>query len=188
MKTNTNKRLAEFEQVKTPLLKEWGNGEKWETLKKGVYFTFKHNIDEFLKYEAGTLKDDYKSERNMTNNELDNLFGLPYTSSGEFAAIWNTNTQARAKYGALLYFRGVALSTDYKTVLIFDQPQKNAVEKTFYFYEYEFYNYQREEKQRGRAKMWGEFIKDANKLSLKAFEIVKKYNGKQYGEKTKTII
>lgn len=188
MKTNTNKRLDQFKQIKKPLLKEWGEGFRWDALTKSIYFTLKHNIDGFMVYEAGTKREDNQSESNMTDEQLENLFGLPYTSSGDFAGIWNTNTQARAKYGAPLYFRGVAVADDLAAVLIFDQPQKNAVEKTYYFYDYEFNNYQREERARERAQKWGEFVKDANKVASAVFEIVKSYNGKQYGEKTKRKI
>lgn len=45
---------------------------------------------------------------------VSDVFGLPYTSSGDFAAIWNTNAAARLKRtgksaGDGLFFRGVAI-------------------------------------------------------------------------------
>ena len=45
---------------------------------------------------------------------VSDVFGLPYTSSGDFAAIWNTNAEARLKRTGKsasdgLFFRGVAI-------------------------------------------------------------------------------
>lgn len=45
---------------------------------------------------------------------VSDVFGLPYTSSGNFAAIWNTNAEARLKRTGKterdgLFFRGVAI-------------------------------------------------------------------------------
>lgn len=42
---------------------------------------------------------------------VSDVFGLPYTSSGDFAAIWNTNASAKAttKTGEPAYFKGVAI-------------------------------------------------------------------------------
>ena len=45
---------------------------------------------------------------------VSDVFGLPYTSSGDFAAIWNTNTAARLRRTGKsaddgLFFRGVAI-------------------------------------------------------------------------------
>ena len=47
-------------------------------------------------------------------------FGLPYTSSSSFAAVWNTNTEARLR-GTRLYFHGIAVTTDGKAVGVFTE-------------------------------------------------------------------
>ena len=54
-----------------------------------------------------------KRERNV---EL--TYGLPYTSSGEYAAIWNTNVDARSLSDSDLQFKGVALDKDNNPVII----------------------------------------------------------------------
>ena len=54
-----------------------------------------------------------KRERNV---EL--TYGLPYTSSGEYAAIWNTNVDARSNDDLDLQFKGVALDKDNNPVII----------------------------------------------------------------------
>lgn len=182
-------KLKDFETIKSPLLKEWGDNEKeFESITKHLYYILKTNINHNLVYEAGESVAPYDSEYFLSAEKLENVFGLPYTSSGDFAAIWNTNTQARAKYGAPLYFRGVAYTENREGVLIFDQDQKNTVEKTFYFYEYEFLQYQEQEKKKQAAKDWNEFLKASNKIKNKALEILKQYEGKPYGEKTRDKI
>lgn len=45
-------------------------------------------------------------------------YGLPYTSSGEYAAIWNTNVDARSNDDPNLQFKGVALDKDNNPVII----------------------------------------------------------------------
>ena len=48
-------------------------------------------------------------------------FGLPYTSTGSFAAVWNTNAEARLR-GTSLYFEGVAIdAADGRPVGIFTE-------------------------------------------------------------------
>ena len=54
-----------------------------------------------------------KRERNV---EL--TYGLPYTSSGEYAAIWNTNVDARSNDDLGLQFKGMALDKDNNPVII----------------------------------------------------------------------
>lgn len=54
-----------------------------------------------------------KRERNV---EL--TYGLPYTSSGEYAAIWNTNVDARSNEDTNLAFKGMALDKDNNPVII----------------------------------------------------------------------
>lgn len=54
-----------------------------------------------------------KRERNV---EL--TYGLPYTSSGEYAAIWNTNVDARSNDNLPLQFKGMALDKDNNPVII----------------------------------------------------------------------
>ena len=64
-------------------------------------------LDKHLKIIHG------KRERNV---EL--TYGLPYTSSGEYAAIWNTNVDARSLSDLDLQFKGVALDKNNNPVII----------------------------------------------------------------------
>lgn len=183
-------KLKDFEKPKKQLLKEWKfASEKEHDIKlRAIYYNLKLNINNNLSYEGGESLPQYQDEYSLNKTQLEKLFGLPYTSSGDYAGIWNTNTQARTKYGELLNFRGVALDEDFDTVLIFDRPQKNAIEKTYYFHEYDFMKYQEQEQKREKAKRYGEFLKICNKVKNKALEILKQYEGKQYGEKTRRTI
>ena len=58
-----------------------------------------------------------KREKNV---EL--TYGLPYTSSGEYAASWNTNVDARSLSDWGLQFKGVALDKDNNPVIIWYMP------------------------------------------------------------------
>ena len=64
-------------------------------------------LDKHLKIVHG------KREKNV---EL--TYGLPYTSSGEYAASWNTNVDARSLSDLDLQFKGVALDKDNNPVII----------------------------------------------------------------------
>lgn len=52
--------------------------------------------------------------------DVDDAFGLAYTSSSGFAAVWNTNAESRLA-GTRLYFDGIAITEDGKTVGIFTE-------------------------------------------------------------------
>lgn len=54
-----------------------------------------------------------KRERNV-----EDTYGLAYTSSGEYAAIWNTNVDARSNEDLDLQFKGMALDKDDNPVII----------------------------------------------------------------------
>lgn len=177
--------LKEFETIKTPLKKEWNRYEYQYLHAANI---LKHNISNSLIYEAGSKKASCESEAYFTIEKLENLFGLAYTSSGEFAAIWNTNTQARARYGAPIYFQGVALDENGQAVLIFHKPNKNKIETTLYFYDFEFAAYQERAKSLENAKKYTDQQKSANKLAAEVWEILQQYNGKQYGDKTRSAI
>ena len=177
--------LKEFETIKTPLKKEW-NKYKHQYLHTANIL--RYNISNNFIYEAGNKKELYESEVFFTTEKLENLFGLAYTSSGEFAAIWNTNTQARAKYGAPIYFQGVAIDENGQAVLIFHKPNKNKIETTLYFYDFEFAAYQERTKSFENAKKYTDQQKSANKLAADVWEILQQYKGKQYGDKTRSAI
>lgn len=175
--------INEFKKIKSPLLKEWANVKREEVQ---ALFDFKHNIQDFLIFEAGEGLKSYENAGTAQNDRISAIFGLPYVSAGsEFAGLWNTNTQARAKYGTTpLYFRAIARAENGQTVLVF----YNNKEDYYFFYDFDFYNYQEQEKQKENARRWCEFVKDCNKIKNTTIEILKKYTGKKYGEKTRQAI
>lgn len=60
---------------------------------------------------AESVRDFVKIEAGDDRGNAGAVFGLPYTSSGDFAGIWNTNASAKAttKTGESAYFKGVAI-------------------------------------------------------------------------------
>lgn len=171
-----SKILKQYQEIKSQLLKEWSE-ERFERITKHINYMLFANLRDFATIEHGHNEESlYYSYK----EKMPDIFGLPYTSSGDFAAVWNTNTQTVTKYGERLYFRGVAVSVNNETVLIFHDVKENY----YYFYEYDFIHYQEQESRRDKAKKWGEFIKASNTLKNKCIEILKPYAGKPYGEKT----
>lgn len=90
-------------EIYTNQIKEWTD---YESQYKIAVAAVKR-LDRHLEIVHG------KRERNV---EL--TYGLPYTSSGEYAAIWNTNVDARSKDDPNLAFKGVALDKDNNPVII----------------------------------------------------------------------
>lgn len=168
--------LKQYQAIKTNLLKEWSEKD-FERINKHILYMLKANLSHNTIIEHGHEEKtiDYTSE-----NRLGDVFGLPYTSSGDFAGVWNTNTQTVAKYGKPLYFRGVAVAEDFKTVILFEDKQQ----QYYYFYDYDFITYQEQERRRQKAREWGELVKNSNIIKNKCIEILKPYEGKPYGEKT----
>lgn len=81
------------------LLTEWAYGVAFHELNKQATRAAEA-VRDFVKIEAGDNRGNAGA-----------VFGLPYTSSGEYAAIWNANTTARATTvaGESAYFKGVAI-------------------------------------------------------------------------------
>lgn len=90
-------------EIYTNQIKEWAN---YKTQYKIALAAVKR-LDKNLRIVHG------KRERNV---EL--TYGLPYTSSGEYAAIWNTNVDARSNDDLDLQFKGMALDKDNNPVII----------------------------------------------------------------------
>lgn len=176
--------LKNYAILKGELLKEWRDGAEFEHFTKKAYYYIKNNLNNNIIYEAGEKFDPCRSLYWASDEELENLFGLPYTSNGAFAAIWNTNTQARAKWGKSLYFRGAAVSTNNKVILLFEDEKENY----FYFTEYEFHNYQENEKCKQAARDAEAFNDATEKVYNLAIDILHQYLNKPLGEKTRDKI
>lgn len=92
------------------LLKSWGYGAEFEKREKIA-----------TKASAGLI---YKLQfiHGRRESSAEKTFGLPYTSSGDFAAVWNCNAEAmKTQDGARLFFEGVAIDEAENAVLIWTE-------------------------------------------------------------------
>lgn len=81
----------------------------------------KHYFDIYERNEKTAKKAARRLLKNLEILHGSDLFGgLTYTSTSDFAALWNCNTEAR-KRGTNLYFRGVALTTSGDAVAIYTE-------------------------------------------------------------------
>lgn len=84
------------------LLTTWGNGDEYEKNARTAYRA------------ARILNNELEILHGKRERDAEYTFGLPYTSSSAFAAVWNTNTEARkhgtgTKNGDGLFFQGIAI-------------------------------------------------------------------------------
>lgn len=66
-------------------------------------------------------------EHGRKEHNAEFTFGLPYTSSGEFAAVWNCNASAR-KLNSRAYFAGIALTVDNQPIAFYKVKDENGNE------------------------------------------------------------
>lgn len=90
--------------MKTDLLKEWN--EKQTRVAREFFRDWWRNN---LIFKAGT-----------NSGSIDDRFGLAYTSSSNFAALWNTNSEYVYKFIQGYSFRGIAITTDNIVIAYFD--------------------------------------------------------------------
>ena len=70
----------------------------------------------------GTLNGWYKRNLEIvygSGHTVEDIFGLPYTSTSDFAAVWNCQATAHYKGNPQMAFDGVALREDRKFVAVF---------------------------------------------------------------------
>lgn len=176
--------LNNYKTISGTLLKEWDE-KKIDKIKTHLYYLIKINLEQDkINYTAGTIPQPYENIHFYNAEKLENLFGLPYISSEDFAGIWNTNTQAETKWGELLKFRGATYTEEGEGVLIFEDNEA----MLYYFNEYEFVEYIEQEKEKQRARDIAEFNANINKSLSEIRQIIDKFTGKKYGEKTKEKI
>lgn len=92
------------------LLKSWGYGAEFEKREKIA-----------TKAAAGLI---YKLQfiHGRRESSAEKTFGLPYTSSGDFAAVWNCNAEAmKTQDGARLFFEGVAIDEAENAVTVWTE-------------------------------------------------------------------
>ena len=56
---------------------------------------------------------------------VEDVFGFPYTSSSEFAAIWNCQADAKYRWNREWRFEGLAVSEDNDAVAYFSKEMKD---------------------------------------------------------------
>jgi hypothetical protein len=183
---------AILEQYTQPreLLKEWNEAntgisfaEHKQNITHKIYFYFK---DAFI-FEAGAKP---ACGNYFCEYEVENLFGLAYTSSGSaFAGLWNNNTRARTR-GTLapLYFEGVALGElhgKYKKLDVIYIFNSEDGDKQYYFTDAEFLKAFEQLQKLENAAALASFRKAINELTPRAVDILKKYDGKKAGEKNR---
>ena len=93
------------------LLKDWSEDEDG----RRHFFEIYERNEKTAKKAARRLLKDLEI---LHGSDL--LGGLAYTSTSEFAALWNCNTEAR-KRGTALYFKGVALTTSGDAVAVYTE-------------------------------------------------------------------
>lgn len=187
---NESKRILEPYTTQPELLKEW---EEVDAAKKTAFKIMAQYFGNcWFSFEAGKTPSGGKY---FSEWEVDDLFGFPYTSSGDFAAIWNTNTQARLNINCIpsLYFKAIAAAARPSTVRKFKKFDfififSDCENKFYYFSEIELLNILENLKRLNRAASLAQFAQDANACMPKVENVLTKYNGKKLGEKTREKI
>ena len=192
----SEKALNESKRILTPytkqpeLLKEW---EEVDAAKKTAFKTMSSYFGNacFL-FEAGKKP---SGGNYFAEWEVGGLFGFPYTSSGEFAAIWNTNTQARLNINCIpsLYFKAIAAAACSSTVRKFKKFDfififSDCDDNFYYFSDIELLSILENLKRLDRAANLAEFVQNINECMPKVENVLTKYNGKKLGEKTREKI
>lgn len=175
--------IKKYKELKAELKKEWSPEDFSEEVKKELYYLIKHNFYKNLRFTAGSKPRYGYIEQFTPAEELEELFGLPYTSCGDFGALWNTNTQAEAKTEQFyLKFRAVALDIENNFIFIFEDKKE-----TFYYFNanmYEFADLMTKAEKIDQTERAEKFTKEANIIYKATLEVLKKYEGKSYGTAT----
>lgn len=187
---NESKRILTPYTTQPELLKEW---EEVGAAKKTAFQTMARYFgDACFSFEAGKTPSGGKY---FAEWEVEDLFGFPYTSSGEFAAIWNTNTQARLNINCIpsLYFKAIAAAACSSTVRKFKKFDfifvfSDCDDNFYYFSDIELLSILEKLKRLNRAANLAEFVQNINECMPKVENVLTKYNGKKLGEKTRDKI
>ena len=187
---NESKRILEPYTTQPGLLKEW---EEVDAAKKTAFKIMAQYFGNCcFSFEAGKTPSGGKY---FAEWEVGDLFGFPYTSSGEFAAIWNTSTQARLNINCIpsLYFKAIAAAACSSTVRKFKKFDfififSDCDGQFYYFSEIEILSILENLKRLDRAANLAEFVQNINECMPKVENVLTKYNGKKLGEKTREKI
>ena len=197
----SEKALNESKRILTPytrrpdLLAAWTEenlGLPFEKVKQKAFMEIAYYFGKSFIFETGRHP---RFDLDFREWEVNDLFGLPYTSSSDFAALWNTNTQARirAKNAPHLYFKGVAAAAKESAMRMFKKFDfififVDKEENYYYFSGAEFADVERKFQRLDRAASLAQFAQDVNETLPKVEKVLTKYNGKKLGEKTRDKI
>ena len=187
---NEVKRILKPYTTQPELLKAW---EEVDAAKKTAFGTMARYFgNACFSFEAGKTPSGGKY---FTEWEVEDLFGFPYTSTGEFAAIWNTNTQAKLNINFIpsLYFKAIAAAARPSAVRKFKKFDfififSDCDGQFYYFSEMELLSILENLKRLNRAANLAEFVQNINECMPKVENVLTKYNGKKLGEKTREKI
>ena len=100
------------------LLKEW---EDFEVIYKKV-------LKDFSRWDKSNLT----IIHGRREADIESTYGLPYTSCGDFAGIWNTNCEAKLRTNPLYSFDGLAVDEYGNTVAVLsDKNNKSIYQKSY---------------------------------------------------------
>lgn len=192
---NESKRILTPYTKKPDLLPAWTEevmGLPFEKVKQKASTEIVYYFGKSFIFESGRHP---RFDIDFREWEVDDLFGLPYASSSDFAALWNTNTQARirAKNAPHLYFKGVAAAAKESAMRMFKKFDfififADKEGKYYYFSGAEFADVERKLQRLDRAASLAQFAQDVNETLPKVEKVLTKYNGKKLGEKTRDKI
>ena len=88
----------------------------WYMIEQDVEATSCKVVKAFEKWYKGNLRITHGS-----GNNVELLFGLPYTSSSDYAALWNCQAEAELKADPQWKFNALAISEDREILVVFDR-------------------------------------------------------------------
>lgn len=179
--------IKKFKELKNELKKEWSAEDFSDTATKQLYYLIKHNFYKNLNFTAGSRPRYGYIEHFTPSDEISDIFGFTYTSSSGFRALWNTNTQAEAKTKQFyLKFRAVSKDIQNNFIFIFEDKKEE-----FYYFNannFEFSTLMNEAQKIDESETAENFTKEANQILKYTMEVLRKYEGKAYGEATRKKI
>lgn len=192
---NESKRILAPYKKQPDLLHAWTEevmGLPFEKIKQKAFMEVAYYFGKSFIFETGRFP---RFGHDFREWEVDDLFGLPYTSSSDYAVLGNTNTQARirAKNAPRLYFVEVAAAAKesamrmfkkFDFIFIFVDKENNY----YYFSGAEFADVERKLERLDRAASLAQFAQDVNEVMPKVEKVLTKYNEKKLGEKTRNKI
>jgi hypothetical protein len=118
MKTTTNNK------VNTNFLKEWQPFDKLNKMVKRKILT--HFINNVYNFQPTHDKTQLKPFHPVTFSQVDNILGLAYTSTGDYAGLWVCNggyLQADKDH----HFIGFAINTEGEVIAIADDENEKSI-------------------------------------------------------------